>query len=55
MYGAERTFTSLDGTRRVFDWHVKVGHWRIHFDPDVGPGKLLIGYVGKHLRTKKFN
>jgi hypothetical protein len=54
-YGKEREFLCPNGKRLVFSWHAKVGRWRIHFDPDVGPGKLLIGYVGKHLRTTKFN
>ena len=53
-YGKERTFLCPNGKEHVFNWHAKVGQWRIHFDPDVGPGKLLIGYVGKHLHTSKF-
>ena len=53
-YWAERRFLCPDGEQRVFNWHAKVGQWRIHFDPSVGPGNLLIGYAGKHLRTTKF-
>jgi hypothetical protein len=54
MFSAERTFLCPDGKKRVFSWHAKVGQWRIYFDPAQGPGNLLIGYVGKHLRTARF-
>lgn len=55
MYGAERTFLCPDGQKRVFSWHAKVGLWRIYFDPAQGPGRVFVGYVGKHLRTAKFH
>ncbi|MFH1113330.1 MAG: hypothetical protein V1792_05365 [Pseudomonadota bacterium] len=54
-YCGERTFMCPDGTHRLFSWHAKVGSWRIYFDPASGPGRLLVGYVGKHLRTVKFS
>ena len=54
-YGPERTFLCPDGNYRIFTWHAKVGKWRIYFDPSVGPGGLLVGYVGGHLNTVKFN
>jgi hypothetical protein len=52
-YGKQRTFRCLDGKERLFDWHVKLKlcNWRIHFFPDVGQGKIIIGYVGRHLPT----
>jgi hypothetical protein len=52
-YGKQRTFRCLDGKERLFDWHVKLRlcNWRIHFFPDVRPGKIIIGYVGRHLPT----
>ncbi len=52
-YRKQRTFRCLDGRERLFDWHVKLRlcNWRIHFFPDVGPGKIIIGYVGLHLPT----
>jgi hypothetical protein len=53
-YSAERTFLCPDGRQRVFSWHAKMGQWRIYFDPEPGPGRLLLGYVGRHLRTTKF-
>jgi len=53
-YPEERTFLCPDGTSRLFNWHAKVSSWRIYFDPGLGLGRLLVGYVGKHLRTVKF-
>ncbi len=53
-FEAERTFLCPDGKKRVFRWHAKVGQWRIYFEPASEPGHLLIGYVGKHLRTVKY-
>jgi hypothetical protein len=54
-YHEERTFLCPDGQHRLFSWHLKVGSWRIYFHPFPGPGRLLVGYVGKHLRTVKFH
>lgn len=50
LYAGERTFRCPDGANRVFELHAKLGYWRIHFHPDPGPGRLWIGYLGKHLR-----
>ena len=55
MYGPERTFLCPDGQIRTFTWKVRVGWSRIYFSPENAPGQLLIGYVGKHLRTVKFH
>src|SRR5262249_10124373 len=55
QYGEERTFRCPDGTELTFTWHAKVGRWRIYFNPFSGRGSMLIGYVGAHLRTVKFN
>ena len=55
LFADERTFLCPDGQKRVFSWHVKVGHWRIYFDPTPGPGRVFVGYVGKHLRTSKLH
>ena len=56
QYGLERTFTCPDGVSRLFNWHSKgtPGPFRIHFVP-AGPGELIIGYVGRHLRTVRSN
>ncbi|MBF0153852.1 MAG: hypothetical protein HQL64_08965 [Magnetococcales bacterium] len=54
-YGQERTFTCPDGTSRVFSHHVKLGDlWRIHYYP-MRPGKIIIGYVGRHLNTSRYH
>ncbi|MEO5346744.1 MAG: hypothetical protein H7834_10260 [Magnetococcus sp. YQC-9] len=56
QYAEERTFPCPDGLTRLFNYHVKLGHsWRIHYDPAPGPGKLYIGYVGRHLRTARYH
>jgi hypothetical protein len=55
QFAGERTFLCPDGESRVFSWHVKPGKWRIYFDPSPGPGRVLIGYIGKHLRTARFH
>ena len=54
-YSVERTFMCPDGQQRVFNWHTKVGSWRIYFDPAPGPGRLFVGYVGRHLQTVRFH
>ncbi len=54
QFAAERTFVCPDGRRLTFSWHAKVGPWRVYFDWSVGPRRLLVGYVGKHLRTAKY-
>jgi len=55
QYSQARTFTCPDGQERVFSWHVRLTPlaWRIHFDPSQS-GKIVIGYIGCHLRTAKF-
>jgi hypothetical protein len=53
-FSKEREALCPDKKIRTFSWHVKVGLWRIYFDPIPGPGKLFVGYVGDHLRTVKF-
>ncbi|MBF0132556.1 MAG: hypothetical protein HQL75_08225 [Magnetococcales bacterium] len=55
-YGKERTFLCPNGVERVFSYHVKPGQsWRIYYDPDPGPGRMYIGYVGRHLPTTRHN
>jgi hypothetical protein len=53
QYSQERTFICADGKYRLFSWHSKINAvpWRIHFLPLPKPRRVLIGYVGKHLRT----
>ena len=54
-YSKERTFRCPDGQERVFERHVKLRlcNWRIHFFAEK-PGKVIIGYVGRHLPTVKY-
>lgn len=61
-YGPERTFFCPDGEQRIFSWHVRLPSlaWRMYFIPqepvsETKTGTMLVGYVGKHLRTVKFN
>ncbi|MBW4521021.1 MAG: hypothetical protein KME16_15120 [Scytolyngbya sp. HA4215-MV1] len=55
QYSQERTFACPDGQDRVFSWHVRLTPlaWRIHFYPSQS-GKIIIGYIGHHLRTARF-
>ena len=61
-YGVERTFVHLDGKQLTFSWHLRLTPmaWRIYFIP-INPdssnqtGKIIVGYIGPHLRTVKFN
>ncbi len=53
----ERLFQMPDGTFKYFFDHIGfTGKYcgRIHFWPDKANKKCYIGYIGKHLRTKKF-
>jgi hypothetical protein len=51
MYGVERTFRCPDGEYRVFEWHLKRGdNTRIYFLDFPGSKRILVGYVGAHLR-----
>ena len=37
-----------DEKERLFSWHVRMtpGAWRLHFSTELGPGKIIIGYIG---------
>ena len=54
QFGDERSFLCPDGQRKLFSWHLKRGKWRIHFIPDDHNRTILVGYLGKHLRTVKY-
>ncbi len=64
QFGSQRRFVCPDGETRDFEWHLKENFygWRIHIWPDEqgafglapdGHRKILVGYVGPHLSTKK--
>jgi hypothetical protein len=50
MYSDERTFRCPDGQYRLFEWHLKRGDTRIHFIDFPKTKRILVGYVGPHLR-----
>jgi len=50
IYADERTFRCPDGRSRLFNWHLKRGHTRIHFFDFPQTKRLLVGYAGPHLR-----
>ena len=55
-YSQERMFLCPDGQKRIFSWHVRLTPlaWRIQFYPEQ-PGQIIIGYIGLHLPTGRFN
>jgi hypothetical protein len=54
-YGDVRTFRCPDGRNRIFSMHVKLGDVRIYLWPLPNENKYIVGYIGPHLPTKKFN
>ncbi len=38
----------LDGKKRIFSLHIRMtpGAWRLHFCTELGPRKIIIGYIG---------
>jgi len=54
MYGEERTFLCPDGEYRLFSWHLKRGDSRLHFFDFPPARRILVGYIGPHLRTVRF-
>lgn len=55
QYGDERIFALPSGGNKTFELHIKLGSLRIHIYPDSQTHKVYIGYIGKHLRTVKYN
>lgn len=41
-----------DGTKRIFSLHVRItpGAWRLHFCTEIGPEKIIIGYIGPKIQ-----
>ncbi|MBW4622262.1 MAG: hypothetical protein KME17_23275 [Cyanosarcina radialis HA8281-LM2] len=49
QFREQLTFVCPDGEKRIFTLHVRItgaGAWRLHFCTELGPGKIIIGYVG---------
>ena len=46
------TFECSDGKKRVFSLHARMtpGAWRLHFCTELGPGKIIIGYIGPKIQ-----
>ena len=54
-YGGERVFKTADDANATFEPHASVGtSHRIHLRLNYANKTIEIGYIGKHLRTKKF-
>ncbi len=46
------TIECPDGKMRVFSLHTRMtpGAWRLHFCVELGPGKIVIGYIGSKIQ-----
>ncbi|NJO62051.1 MAG: hypothetical protein HC836_28605 [Richelia sp. RM2_1_2] len=46
------SFICSDGQKRLFSLHVRMtpGAWRLHFCTELGPGKIIIGYIGSKIQ-----
>ncbi|NES04047.1 MAG: hypothetical protein F6K22_15130 [Okeania sp. SIO2F4] len=46
------TIKCPDGKKRLFSWHLRMtpGAWRLYFSEYLGPGKIIIGYIGLKLK-----
>lgn len=53
-YGRLRQFRLPDGTKKLFEQHIKTGDLRFHFYPDDETKTIYVGYIGEHLPTIKF-
>ncbi|MEI7768444.1 MAG: hypothetical protein WCI67_00570 [Chloroflexales bacterium] len=62
-YAEQRTFRLPGGEKHLFSWHVSayIDGWRIYFEPvkiEDRPNnrskRMVIGYIGSHLDTKKY-
>ncbi|MCH2049331.1 MAG: hypothetical protein MK289_12830 [Trichodesmium sp. ALOHA_ZT_67] len=47
----ELTIKCPDTKERLFSWHLRMtpGAWRLYFSEELGPGKIIIGYIGTKL------
>jgi hypothetical protein len=52
QFRQELTFECPDGKKLIFSWHVRMtpGAWRLHFSTELGPGKIIIGYIGSKIQ-----
>ncbi|MFP3597067.1 hypothetical protein [Chryseobacterium sp. SIMBA_029] len=55
-YGSDRIFTLPSGKKVQFSLHAKIGgDLRIYLLPNEAEGKIIIGHIGNHLKTVRFN
>ena len=52
QFDSELSFICSDGKKRLFSLHVRItpGAWRLHFCTELGPGKIIIGYIGSKIQ-----
>lgn len=52
QFKTKLTVDCPDGESRLFSLHVSMtpGAWRLYFSTDLGPGQLIIGYIGPKLK-----
>jgi hypothetical protein len=57
QYRQERTFMCPDGVSIVFSWHGRLtpGEWRLYIHPETRSRRCVVGYIGPHLPTVRFN
>lgn len=55
QFGESRIHRNRHGTERVYKLHVSAGSCRIHFRVERKEKVVEVGYVGRHLPTKKFH
>ncbi|NET62663.1 MAG: hypothetical protein F6K47_43210 [Symploca sp. SIO2E6] len=53
QFKQQLTFRCPDGRERIFSLHMRLtpGSWRLHFSEKLGPGKILIGYIGPKIKS----
>lgn len=44
-----RTFQRIENANRISPTHQYVGHYRIHYEPDLRPGELVMHIVGSNI------
>jgi len=52
QFRQQLTFKCPDGEKRLFNLHVRMtpGALRLHFSVELGPGKIIIGYMGPKIQ-----
>ncbi|MEM1172901.1 MAG: hypothetical protein AAGJ08_28475 [Cyanobacteria bacterium P01_H01_bin.35] len=47
QFRQQLTIKCPDGKKRLFSWHLRMtpSAWRLYFSEDLGPGKIIIGYI----------